>query len=203
MMLSTQLFDRIVGISTAKESDRKSTVLPAGCRKAPERREAARIAFGQRTLICRDSGPKAGLWDTVMLQDISMRGIGFLCHEPMPAGQTFMVKLTDKDGETIRIRCSTKRSERGGFGGTAFLVGAEYEQVIQHQAIRLTNEDGEESIEHDGVAQPTAAQVAAAKVEAEPAKPRGSALGWAASCLMKAVDPSSWLRKADDFSSVG
>ena len=202
MQLSTQLFDRIVGISTAKETDRKATVLPVGCRKAPERRQAARIAFGQRTLICRDSGSKAGVWDTVMLQDISQRGIGFLCPEPMQSSQTFMLKLTDKEGDTIRIRCSIKRCERGGFGGTAFLIGAEYETVIVHQPIRVTNEDGDEATHASELAQD---QKATASIDDAPTKTRrrGSAVARVAANFLRAVDPLQWMRRADDFSSVG
>ncbi len=205
MVLSTQLFDRIVGISTSREPDRKATVLPVGCRKAPERRSATRIAFGQRTLICRDSGPHAGAWETVMLQDISIRGIGFLCPEPMPPGQTFMMKLTDREGETIRIRCVARRSERGGFGGTSFMIGAEFQQLIVHQPIRVTNENGDDA--HDAHGEEIAPAVPSPTVdeltEPAPARQRSSAMSRAAACLLKAVAPSQWLRKDDDFSSVG
>jgi len=203
MQLSTQLFDRIVGISSSREQDRRGTVLPAGCRKAPERRQATRIAFGQRTLICRDSGPTAGVWETVMLQDISQRGVGFLSDEPLPAGETFMLKLTDKEGESIRIRCEIKRCERGGFGGTAFMVGAEFQQVIANQPLRVTNEDGEES----PTAEAAASQAAAAAVQAMPQpaglRSAGAAVARAAASFLRAVDPSQWMRKEDDFSSVG
>ena len=196
------MFDRIVGISAHKETDRKSTVLPVGCKKAPERRQAARIAFGQRTLICRDGGSTAGIWETAMLQDISQRGVGMLSDHPIPAGETFMLKLTDKEGESIRIRCEIKRCERGGFGGTAFLVGAEFQQVIVHQPLRVTNEDGEEAIEN----KPASAK-ANALVDAtpEPAGLRyaGAAMARAAYGFLRAVDPSQWMKKADDFSSVG
>jgi len=203
MQLSTHLFDRIVGISTAKEAEHKPTVLPAGCRKAPERRAAARIAFGQRTLICRDGGSKAGVWDTVMLQDISQRGIGFLCEKPMQNNETFMLKLTDKEGDTIRIRCSIKRCERGGFGGTAYLLGADFEQVIVHQPIRVTDEEGEEATtETDAASAASPAGVVQSKPEETKARP--SIMARAAASLLRAVDPSQWrMRKADDFSSVG
>jgi hypothetical protein len=197
MMLSPQLFDRIVGISSSRESDHKGTVLPAGCRRAPERRQAARIAFGQRTLICRDSGPAAGVWQTVMLQDISQRGIGFLSDEPIPGGQTFMLKLTDKEGDTLRIRCIIRRCERGGFGGTAFLAGAEFQQVIAYQPIRVTDEKGEEEIPGGS---PLNGAVQADEATVGTSAARGTSV---MARLRSLVDPSQWLRKSDDFSSLG
>jgi hypothetical protein len=195
MMLSPQLFDRIVGISTCKEPDQKGTVLPAGCRRAPERRQAARIAFGRRTLICRDSGRTAGVWETVMLQDISERGIGFLSDEPIQNGQTFMLKLTDKEGDTLRIRCGIMRCERGGFGGTAFLVGAEFQQVITNQPIRVTDENGEEETFGSAPANNLGATEAEETEAAVPS--RGTSV---MARLLSFVDPSQWMRKSDDFS---
>lgn len=197
MILTPQLFDRIVGISTSKESDRKGTVLPVGCRRAPERRQAARIAFGQRTLICRDSGPSAGVWQTVMLQDISQRGIGFLSQEAIQNGQTFMLKLTDKEGDTIRIRCSIMRCERGGFGGTSFMVGAEFQQVIANAPIRVTDEKGEEET-YGSTPVNNAADAEEATIGASAA--RGTSV---MARLLNFVDPSQWMRKSDDFSSLG
>jgi hypothetical protein len=191
------MFDRIVGISTCKESDRKGTVLPAGCKRAPERRQAARIAFGQRTLICRDSGPTAGVWQTVMLQDISQRGIGFLSDDPIQNGQTFMLKLTDKEGDTLRIRCAIKRCERGGFGGTAFLVGAEFQQVIANAQIRVTDEKGEEETYGNTPNNTPAVEAEEATVGASAT--RGTSM---MARLLSLANPSQWMRKSDDFSSM-
>ena len=207
MLLSTQLFDRIVGMSSphAKDPQHKPTVLPAGCRRVPERRAAARLAYGHRTQICRDSGAKAGVWDTVMLQDISVKGIGYLCDDPMERGDTFVLKLTDKDGETIRIRCKVNRCEQGGFGNTAYMLGATYEQVIQQQVLRV-NEDEWDKPAGSMVVQPEAEPVTESR---EPAgiKTAGAALARAAVNLFKAVDPRKaalpWARRSDDFSSVG
>jgi hypothetical protein len=209
MLLSNQMFDRIVGISSshAKDPQQKATVLPAGCRKVPERRVAARMAYGHRTQICRDSGEKAGEWDTVMLQDISNKGIGFLCDDPMQPGNTFVLKLTDKEGETIRIRCKVHRCEQGGFGNTAYLVGATFEQVIQRQVLRVNDDEPDEQLwQTDPL---PAAETEAVEHSGEPSglKTAGAAMARAAVSLLRAVDPRRaalpWARRSDDFSSVG
>ena len=195
MLISSQLFDRIVGTSAHGEDvSRKAAVLPVGCRRAAERRAATRIAFGQRTPICRDGGKKAGVWDVVMMQDISVKGIGFLCHDPMNIGDTFVMKVADKgDDQPIRIRCSIQRCERGGYGGAGYLLGAVFEQVIQHQPLHL-NDDDEDTHDAAHDAQPLCDVPIA---QAQPTNLRKAAFSF-----LKSLDPSNWLRKADDYSSV-
>jgi hypothetical protein len=200
MLLSTQLFDRIVGSAHVADAEpnRKGTVLPANCRRVPERRKHGRTAYGQRTQVCRDGGKKAGLWETIMLQDISLQGIGTLCDEPMTVGETFVLKLTDKQGETVRIRCKVQRCEPGGFGNTAFLMGANFEHVIQQQVLRLNEDDRDEESDWESD-QPAEAVTVLAGAESVARK---SVFGRAAASFLRCVDPSQWLRKCDDFSSA-
>ncbi len=196
MLLSSQLFDRIIGMSG--ETGRQSTVLPVGCRRAPENRQVSRMAFGQRTQICLDSGKNAGVWETVMVKDISTKGIGILCNESIVIGCTFMLKLTDKEGDTIRIRCKARRCERGGFGSTAYLLGATFEQVIQQQLLRVNDEPGDTAHWQNQVRAEDAPVVA--ETEVSGFKTAGNAMAKAAATFLRAVDPSQWMRKADDFS---
>jgi hypothetical protein len=194
------MFDRIVGMSD--EPGRQATVLPAGCRRrASDRRQVPRMAFGQRSQICRDHGKNAGVWETVMVQDISTMGIGFICHDSIDLGRTFMLKLTDKEGETIRIRCKVQRCERGGFGNTAYLVGSTYEQVIQKQVLRVNDDDDIQPRWQD---QAPAGAVPVTADETSAIKYAGGAMASAAVSFLKAVNPiraaSNWMRKADDFS---
>jgi len=201
MLLSSQLFDRIVGMSDS--TARQTTVLPAGVRKAPEKRQATRMAFGRRSQICRDHGKNAGVWETVMVQDISTKGIGFICHDSIDPGTTFMLKLSDADGETIRIRCKVQRCERGGFGNTAFQIGASFEQVIQKHVIRV-NDDDEQTKPGWQESTPANAEPVPAADSSGLKHARG-AMARAAVSFLKAVDPiraasSLWVRKADDFS---
>jgi hypothetical protein len=200
MLLSSQLFDRIMGMSDS--TGRQATVLPVGCRRAPERRRVPRMAFGQRSQICRDLGENAGVWETVMVQDISPKGVGFICHDSIDPGHTFMLKLTDTDGQTIRIRCKVQRCERGGFGNTAFLIGSTFEQVIQKQILQV-NDDEEETKPRWQDPTPTDAEPVLA-AESSSLKHARGAVARAAVNFLKAVDPlrvaSLWTRKADDFS---
>jgi hypothetical protein len=200
MLISTQLFDRIAGISDPGSTN--GTVLPAGCRRKPERRSANRLAYGHRTQICRDAGRQAGVWDTVMLQDISSGGIGCLAHEPMTIGETFVLKLLDKNGQAIRIRCKVTRCERGGFGNSAYLIGAGFEQVIQH--VLHVNDDGDP--DYPDVPSHTESAPAIQAVEAASFKSAGAAMARAAVGFLRAIDPiraaSQWMHKADDFSSA-
>jgi hypothetical protein len=204
MLLSNQMFDRIVGLSGPDDPDgqRKATVLPAGCRRAAERRSTTRLAFGHRSQICCDNGPKAGRWETVMLQDISSQGIGCLCQEPRETGTTFVIKLTDKEGETIRIRCRVRRCERGGFGNTAFMVGATFEQVIQQLQLRVNDDVGDARCWQDS-ADPSV-ELASLGRATVGVRSGGSAVSRVAAHLFKVVDPfraaSQWMRRFDDFS---
>jgi len=185
MLLSTPLFDRIVGTPDSNP-DRKAAVLPAGCRRVPERRAAARLAYGQRAQICRDRGKKAGVWDTVMLQDISTNGIGLLSNDPMPIGDTFVLKITGRDGHVIRIRSKVERCEKGGFGQSAFAIGAVFEQVIAEQPLRINDEPcGAEQWKQDTPSDAPAL------------------LAGTAGLVSRAFRAAShWMRKADDFSSA-
>jgi hypothetical protein len=195
MQLSSQLFDRIVGMSS--EAGRPATVLPVGCRRAPERRSMSRLAFGQRTQICRDAGPKAGVWETVLVKDISTQGIGILCDEQIQPGQTFMLKLSDKTGQTIRIRCKTSRCEKGGFGNTSYMLGATFEQVIAQQQLRLNEDERDTQTWQDQT--PTTEPAETITGDGNARKSAGTMARVAAS-LLRAVDPSQWLRRADDYS---
>jgi hypothetical protein len=119
----------------------------------------------------------------------------------MTPGQSFILKLNEQEGETIRIRCGVQRCERGGFGGTAYLVGASFLQIIVHQPIRVTNEDGEESLETDSA--PMGKTPQRTKPAGKGIRTAGAAMARAAVGLLRAVDPAHWLRKSDDFSSTG
>jgi hypothetical protein len=204
MLLSTQLFDRIVGNSGSSEASdqRKATVLPAGCRRAVERRSARRLAFGHRSQICRDSGKKAGVWDTVMLQDISQQGIGCISEDGIDTGSTFVLKLVDKDNQTIRIRCKVCRCERGGFGNTAHLIGATFEHVIEQAPLRVNDEASDVQRWQD--AAEAEANAVAVGQAADAGRSGGSAMARVAAQFLRAVDPlraaSLWKRRSDDFS---
>jgi hypothetical protein len=139
MELTLELFERLVGTAapTIEASDAGGPVLPAGCRQVTERRTSARLALGKRARIRTLRGNQAGLWQTVMVQDVSLSGIGLLCDEPMAADDVFLLHLPDIRDQIVQIRCTVKRCESGGFGGVSFVVGAGYEQVIAEGDMNL------------------------------------------------------------------
>lgn len=136
MELTEEYFQRLVGTAalSADAADTEGPVLPAGCRRVVERRTHARLPLGKRARIRTLRGQQAGLWQTVMVQDISLNGIGLLCDEPMAAEDVFILHLPDTDDQIVQIRCTVKRCESGGFGGVSFVIGAGYEQVIEEGA---------------------------------------------------------------------
>ena len=202
MVLTTQLFDRIVGIAASSEQQHdQKAVLPVGCRRAAEKRDATRFTLGQRAVICRDSGPKTGIWDTVMLKDISLKGIGFFCHEVMNPGDTFMLKLADRQGQSIRIRCAIRRCEAGGIGGVAFRIGATFEQLIQQLELRLNDDDDdlEKTGRADGWQKQEAVEVDSQCIAIAPTR---FTVAKVAASFFKTMGPANWLRKRDDYSSI-
>jgi hypothetical protein len=199
MHMSQELFERIVGTHSLGTPG-KAAVLPVGCRRAPERRKAVRVAIGKRTQIRRDSGSGAGNWATVMVRDISVGGLALLSEDEVGIGETFVVRLPQRDGKMARIRCATRRCEPGGFGGTAFLVGASFEQVIEEPSIRLNEDDGQPADWDVNSECAAVAPESAGKKAVGPYKPRSGFMRVAAHFL-KVVNPTQWIHRQDDFSS--
>jgi hypothetical protein len=202
--MSQELFERFVGAQDS-QTPAKSAVLPVGCRRAPERRVSVRISFGKRAQIRRDVGAAAGKWATIMVKDVSQGGLGFLSDEAVQIGETFVVRLPERDGKLSRIRCCARRCEPGGFGGVAFLVGATFEQVIEEPSIRL-NDDDQHPLQWDDTTEGLLADSApTATVAARMPNSFAFGLRRAAVGLLKVVDPirhaTRWMRRHDDFSS--
>ncbi len=185
MQIPQELFHRIVG-DYRPDAAGKPAVLPVGCRRAAERREASRVPFGKRTQIRRDGGPSAGKWETIVFTDVSRGGIGFLCDEELRASETFVVKMPQADGNTARLRCAARRCEQGGFGGVAFLVGATFEQVIDEPSIRLNDDDGRPVEWNDSIETGLVPEIACTTAGASS---QGKSLMRTAFGLLKAVDP--------------
>jgi hypothetical protein len=204
MQMSQELFERFVG---SHDSDRvaPSAVLPVGCRRAPERRVAVRMQFGKRAQIRRDRGKAAGKWETVMVRDVSQSGLGLLSDDAMSNGETFVVRLPQRDGTLCRIRCAAKRCEAGGFGGVAFLVGATFEQIIEQPSIRLNDDDQHPTQWDEEVSSGFEAAGTPSRSAGLRDKPVRTGLVRAAVNLLKAVGPirhaAHWGRRHDDFSS--
>ena len=138
------MFERVMGMAAGGEGGGpKGTILPAGCRRAGERRQVVRQTFGRRGQIARDAGKQAGRWQTVMVQDVSTNGVGIVSDEAIPVGQTLVLKLKDAAEQPLRVRCIVRRCEAGGYGGAAYLVGAEYQQILQESPLTVREDEPE------------------------------------------------------------
>ena len=148
MQLSSDLFDRIVGThgaGTAPErlvpspgsdesgetpaSTRPSIIMPAGARVV-ERRHVRRTRFGQRVKMCLEAELSIGLWDTVMLQDISVAGLSYLSERWQDLNTAVHVTVGDRTGTPVRLRCVVRRCERGGMGGVCYTVGVTFDALL-------------------------------------------------------------------------
>jgi hypothetical protein len=106
-----------------------AAVLPAGTRQR-DRRRATRLPIGDRARICLDRDKANSLWDTVMLQDISIVGISFLSSQWLTEGDGFELCMTDRAGATLQFHCRVTRCERGGMGRVSYPVGATFEALL-------------------------------------------------------------------------
>jgi PilZ domain len=131
MELTPEQFERIAGVPVPpspaqKAADKNDAVLPVGARRVSDLRAAARIGLGKRAKIRTMRGEQAGIWQTVIVQDISVTGVGILGDESMEAGDQFILHLQDTQDQTVPLKCNVCRCEPGGFGGVSFMIGAQF-----------------------------------------------------------------------------
>ena len=110
---------------------------------ADDRRRAPRLPVGKRA---RMRPLDRGVWDTVLLRDISAHGAGCLCAAPLPVRARFVLEVSDSAGEPVRLQCVTRRCEPGGYGRTGFVIGGLFEAM-------LDGDDADEPARGSGSAQ--------------------------------------------------
>jgi hypothetical protein len=120
MLLSEKVFQSIFGICILDYSN-----------DASERREHPRVEFGQRATAFRLIDNTPGRAQIILIRDMSIKGVGTLQSEPLQSGDEFMLDVSKFVGRPLGIRCSVERCERGGSGGTQFVIGATFEQLIE------------------------------------------------------------------------
>jgi hypothetical protein len=135
MELTPELFERITGTSVPPQQAPAAgdAVLPVGARRVSDLRSTVRLGMGKRAKICPIRGAQAGVWQTVMMQDISVGGVGILCDEPMEIGDQFVLHVQDTQDQTVPLKCKVCRCEPGGFGGVSFVIGAQF--AVSDEAI--------------------------------------------------------------------
>ncbi len=187
MQLSSELFERIVGIvSPAQAAPAAGDVVsPAGSR-VMDRRGATRIPFGARAKITYENPEHAGVTETVMLQDISVQGISFVSADWIALEEVLVVSLKDQQDQELRLRCKVQRCEQGGYGGVSYVIGTNFLELVENNP------------EQSG------ATVASSKKPA-PRKRRASAPPAGISGRLKKLNPLRLFgsRNFDDFTAVG
>jgi hypothetical protein len=155
-----------------------------------DRRKHRRVPFGQRATITTQRKGVNDPPSVVMVRDVSVGGLSFLNAEPVKPGTPFVIEFRGHRDRTVKFRCLTKRCEAGGSGGTQFIIGATFEQMLtaelparapqqseeeQHQPVAATGDsqkdldieiDGSSDASGPGVSPDIEAAIAAALEEA-------------------------------------
>ena len=122
MQLSPELFAKLTG---------GPVPAPGGLGPA-ERRQYGRVQLGRRAQVrVADEA-----WQTVLVRDVSVVGVGFQSDGRLPPGARFTLRLTGADGEVACLPCVVHRCEAGGLGGVAFFVGSTFDDAEPDAAAR-------------------------------------------------------------------
>ena len=91
-----------------------------------ERRGWPRVPIGLRGTIQLHEAALGAQPMTVVVRDISRKGVGLLCPDEVEPGKAFMLKLRIKDADPVDLPCVVTRCERGGMGASNFVLGANF-----------------------------------------------------------------------------
>ena len=114
MQLSPELFAKLTGEPVPE---------PGGGGRGPaERRQYGRVQLGRRAQV----RVADGAWQTVLVRDVSVVGVGFQSDGRLSPGDRFVLRLAGPDGGTTSLPCVVHRCEAGGSGGVAFFIGSTF-----------------------------------------------------------------------------
>ena len=126
MQLSPEVFQQLTGepVPAAGFSvgSVSTSVADAGGPGGADRRQYGRVQLGRRAGVRFAGGP----WQTVVIRDISVVGVGFLSDFPLPPGRPFTLRMTAADDRAVCVECVVRRCEKGGVGGVAFFIGSTF-----------------------------------------------------------------------------
>jgi hypothetical protein len=119
--LSAALFDEITGLGDLP---------PASDEAEHERRQHYRMPIGSRASIHPivkgvEQSPIVGV-----IRDMSVGGVGMLLPDSVRQGDQFCVVFPGKGTRSIKLKCAAQRCEPGGVGGTQFIIGAIFLELI-------------------------------------------------------------------------
>ncbi len=120
MLLTEKVFQSIFGICILEHNN-----------GGTERREHPRVEFGRRATIFRLINRKPGPPAIVLLRDMSIKGVGLLHSEQLEPLDAFVLDVSKFVGRPLGIRCAVERCEPGGSGGTQWVIGATFEELLE------------------------------------------------------------------------
>jgi hypothetical protein len=106
-----------------------------------DRRKHQRMPFGFRAAIHTTRRGVEGPASVVMVRDISLAGISILHEDFLKNGISFTVEFKGGQDRPVKIRCAVVRCETGGMGGTQYVVGATFEELLTKELPPLPKEE--------------------------------------------------------------
>ncbi|MGD0461207.1 MAG: PilZ domain-containing protein [Tepidisphaeraceae bacterium] len=130
MELSLEAYEEITGTSP----------LPPVEADGSDRRKHRRMPFGFRATIQPMRKGVEGPPTVVMVRDISLTGIGVLHEEAIKQGTSFVIEFKGSRDRPVKIRCTAVRCEQGGMGGTQYVIGATFDELLTKEFPPLPKE---------------------------------------------------------------
>jgi hypothetical protein len=128
--LSLAVYEEITGTSP----------LPPVEADSSDRRKHRRMPFGFRATIQPMRKGAEGPLTVVMVRDISLAGISVLHEEALKQGSSFIIEFKGCRDLPVRIRCTAVRCEQGGTGGTQYVIGATFDELLTKEFPPLPKE---------------------------------------------------------------
>ncbi len=98
------------------------------------------MPFGFRATIQPMRKGAEGSVSVVMVRDISLAGISVLHEEALKQGSAFIIEFKGCRDLPVRIRCTAVRCEQGGTGGTQYVIGATFDELLTKEFPPLAKE---------------------------------------------------------------
>ncbi len=131
MELALAVYEEITG----------TTPLPAVEGEDSDRRKHRRMPFGFRATILPTRRGVEGPATVVMIRDMSLAGISILNEDALKNGTNFTIEFKGQRERPVKIRCTAVRCEQGGTGGTQYVIGATFDELLTKELPPLPKEE--------------------------------------------------------------
>jgi hypothetical protein len=118
-----------------------TTPLPTVAGEDSDRRKHRRMPFGFRATILPTRRGVEGPASVVMIRDMSLAGVSFLNEDALKNGIVFTIEFKGQRERPVKIRCTAVRCEQGGTGGTQYVIGATFDELLTKELPPLPKEE--------------------------------------------------------------